>query len=81
MNLVTVALGILKERFGNPQVVKDAHYQRLMSLHASAREIDEIEIHLRTLEALGEDMSHSYLITLIKSKIRRHVMEQIELSK
>ena len=38
-------------------------------------------MHLRTLQALGEDITHSYLITLIKSKIPRDVMEQIELAK
>ena len=43
--------------------------------------VDEIEMHLRTLEALGEDITHSYLITLIKSKIPREIMEQLELAK
>ena len=38
-------------------------------------------MHLRTLEALCEDPSQSYLIKLIKSKIPKEVMEQIEISK
>ena len=65
-----MALGILQERFGNTQLVKDAHFKKLMSIPVSSREllrlratIDEIEMHIRTLEALGEDMTHSYLIT------------------
>ena len=40
--------------------------------------IDEVEMHLRTLEALGEDISQSYLISLIKSKIPKETLEQLE---
>ncbi|KAF0154889.1 MAG: Pao retrotransposon peptidase domain-containing protein [Ignavibacteria bacterium] len=83
-----VAVDLLKERFGKERVVKAAHYNRLMNIPPASRELpklratfDEIEMHLRTLEALGEDISQSYLITLIQSKFPHEIMEQIELIK
>ena len=83
-----VAISLLKESFGDEQIVKEAHYNRLMAIPASSKEnvkpratIDEMEMHLRTLEALGEGTSQSYLITLIKSEIPMEVMEQSEISK
>ena len=78
----------MKERYGDEQVFKDAHYKRLMAIPAATRDllslrktIDEVEVHLRTLQALGEDISQSYLITLIKSKIPKDTMEQLEIGK
>ena len=84
----TVALGILKERYGDEQIVKDAHYKKLMAIPPATRDfgklrttVDEVEMHLRTLEALGEDISQSYLISLIKSKIPKETLEQLEIGK
>ena len=83
-----VAVDLLKERFGKDRLVKEAHYNRLMAIPLSSRDIsklrttfDEIEMHLRTLEAMGEDITHSYLISVIKSKIPQEIMEQIEILK
>ena len=69
-------------------MVKDAHYKRLMFLPQATKEIsqlrsmvDEIEKHLRILDAMGENINQAYLLTLIKTKIPSEIMEQLELSK
>ena len=83
-----VALNILKERFGDQQRVIDAHYGRLMNIPAAPNQIplvrsifDEIEMHLRTLTAVGQDINQPYMITMIKSKIPKEIMAQIEMQK
>ena len=43
--------------------------------------VDEIEKHLRILDAMGENTNQAYLLTLIKTKIPSELMEQLELSK
>jgi len=65
----TVVVDVLKRRFGNPQVIIDAHYRSLSHLPAAVNQtsslrqcFDTIEQHLRSLEAIDEDVNHRHFI-------------------
>ena len=70
-----VAINMLKERYGNEQLMIDSHYTHLMDLQPAINKIhslratyDTIEQHLRSLQALGEDINLRQLISMIRSK-------------
>ena len=56
----TVVVDVLKRRFGNPQLIIDAHYRNLSHLAATTNQTvlrqthDAIECNLRSLAAMGE---------------------------
>lgn len=81
----TAAVNLLTERFGNPQLVIDAHYTALQNLSAAPNQhdklrslVDAIEQHLNSLEALGEDVNHRHFISAIKSKLPFPVIVRLE---
>ena len=64
-NNYSVVVDVLKHRFGNPQLIIDAHYCNLSHLliatnrTGSLRQcFDAIECHLCSLEAIGENVNH-----------------------
>ncbi|MEM7375590.1 MAG: DUF1759 domain-containing protein, partial [Bacteroidota bacterium] len=80
----TVAIDILKERYGNQQLIIQNHYTKLADLEAASDRIhslrsvfDTIEQHLRSLEALGEDINHQQYVTTIIRKFPARVNEHI----
>jgi len=82
------AISILTERYGNTQLILDTHYTQLMEMSpainktASLRTVfDRIEQHLRSLQSLGEDISHRQIISLIRNKLPRVVIARIEQQK
>jgi len=82
------AISILKERYGNTQLILDTHYTQLMEMPpainktASLRTVfDRIEQHLRSLQSLGEDINHRQIISLIRNKLPRVVIARIEQQK
>ena len=68
-----VAVKLLKERFGDRQVILDAHFSRLTNMVLSSSYypklramVDEFEMHIRSLESLGENVETAQMITLFK---------------
>ena len=83
-----VAIDILKERYGNVQLIIENHYSKLSDLSPAShkttilrRVFDTIEQHLRCLETLGEDIDHKHYVTLIKRKFPVPVIRHIEQQK
>jgi len=61
-----IAIQFLKERFGEPQHVIDSHYTELMKLSQATNRMSDLrdtndmtEKHLRSLEALGQDLNRA----------------------
>lgn len=83
-----VAVGILRERFGETQCVISSHYEKLINLpEASTKTVslralyDKFETHLRSLEALGQDIDQAVFISLITSKLPKEVLTHLEIQK
>ena len=75
-----VVVDILKMRFGNKQLIIDAHYRSLSYLPAATDQViklrscyDSIECHLRSLDAIGENVNHRHFIALIFEKLPQKV--------
>ncbi len=84
----SVAIGLLKERFGDRQDIVDIHYKKLMNLFPARNTTDslraftdQIERHLRSLEVLGENLDQQVFVSMIRSKIPSDVLLQLELLK
>ena len=76
----SVAINLLKERFG--------HYTELINISPainSSRGLrllyHETEKHLRSLEALKQDISQEVFISIIISKIPKDVLVQLQIQK
>ena len=83
-----VAIEILKERYGNVQLIIENHYAKLSDMSTASNKtnvlrstFNTIEQHLRSLEALGEDIDHKHYITTIKRKFPVSVIAHIEQQK
>jgi len=69
------AIDTLKTRFENKQLIIDAHYGSLSHLPPATNQIaklrscyNNIECHLRSLEAIGENVNHRHFTALIFEK-------------
>ena len=83
-----VASTLLKERFGDEQLVVDNHYAKILNIFPASNEIrqlravlDLIEMHLRSLDAIGQDVEQPYLLSVIKSKFPKEILEQLEIQR
>ncbi|XP_077989885.1 uncharacterized protein LOC144444346 [Glandiceps talaboti] len=83
-----IAVTILKERFGDEQTVINTHYTSLMDLSPSPNQLtrlrslhDALERHLRSLEALGQNVNQEIFISMITSKLPKEVLLQLEMQK
>jgi len=72
----SVAISILKERFGNIQDAVDMHYSELLNLQPASRKtnsltnfLDQINRHLRSLEVLQQDVNQDIFESMMKSKL------------
>lgn len=79
---------VLKRRFGNTQLIIDAHYRALSHLAVASNQLgklrkcyDTIECHQRSLEALGENIEHRHFVSLITDKLPQEVLYQLYLMK
>ena len=75
---------LLQKRFGQNEIIINAHYTSLMDLPASTchtsalrTSYDTIEKHLRSLQALGEDVNTKMLVSLIMSKLPKDVITHL----
>jgi len=64
------SIKLLKERYGQNEVIINAHYTSLMDLPVSSsqtaslrKNYDLIEKHLRSLEALGENIESKIIVS------------------
>ena len=78
------AIRLLQKRFGQSEIIINAHYTSLMDLPASTchtsalrTSYDTIEKHLRSLQALGEDLNTRMLVSLIMSKLRKDAITHL----
>ena len=83
-----VAIAMLKERYGNTELIIENHYSQLSDMSPASdktselrRVFDTVEQHLRSLEALGEDIEQKHHITVIKRKFPFAVIRHIEQQK
>ena len=79
---------LLKERYGDAQIVINTHYVELINLKPvpnTAKGLrslyDHIEKQLRSLEALEQNVDQDIFIAMITSKIPKEVIIQLELQK
>ncbi|XP_065180165.1 uncharacterized protein LOC135810600 [Sycon ciliatum] len=84
----TTALDILRKRFGNDQLRVNAHYTAIMDLPPASnatpslrRLHDALEVHLRSLTALGENVNQAVFVSMITNKLPRTTLAALELKK
>ena len=83
-----IVIDVLKKRFGNKQLIIDAHYRSLSHLPPATNQVGKlrqcyntIERHLRSLEAVGEDLNHRHFVALISEKLPQKVLYQLHMQK
>lgn len=83
-----VAVGTLRERFGNVQDTVDLHYNRLISLQPAINKtrslrtlLDSVTRHLRSLEVLKQNTHQDVFVSILRSKLPEDVLVQIEIQK
>ncbi|XP_060551271.1 uncharacterized protein LOC132712851 [Ruditapes philippinarum] len=82
-----VAIKLLRERYGNAQEVIDLHYNKLINIQSASNNVhslrcfvDQIEKHLRSLEALRQDINQDVFIAMIRAKLPENVLLHLEMS-
>ena len=77
----TVAVDLLRERYSKKQLMIDAHYSRLRDIPIGSTyyeklrsTFDQIERHIRSLEALGQNVENEFMVSLIRSKLPRTIL-------
>lgn len=83
-----VAINLLSERYGNKQEIVDLHYSKLINIPPPKNKksdlrhfLDTVERHLRSLEVLKKKIEQDVFISMIKSKLPKDVLLQLELRK
>ena len=84
----SVVTDLLKERYGDSQTVINSHYVELINLRSAPNTprglrslYDQIEKHLRSLQALQQDINQDVFISMITSKLPKDVLIQLEIQK
>ena len=80
-----VAVELLKERYGDKQVVVTSHYTEMINLKQAPNNpkglrnlYNEVEKHLRSLKVLDQDIGQDLFISMITSKLPKDVLIQLE---
>ena len=83
-----VAIGILKERFGNEQEIIDLHYNQMINLYPASNTtsslrnlLDQLEKHLRSLEVLKQNVNQDVFVAMIRAALPEDVLLQLEMLK
>ena len=83
-----VVVDVLKRRFGRPQLIVDAHYRSLSHLPPAKNNVaelrhcyDTMECHLRSLQAIGENIDHRHFVSVILEKLPQKVRYQLYMQK
>ena len=84
----SVAITLLQKRYGDSQIIINAHYKELMDLPEPPNQtsklrqtFDTIERYLRSLQVLGVNINHKHLVLMIQSKLPKPVKLQLQLHK
>ena len=84
----SVAVNLLKDRFGDTQSVINCHYTELINVTPAVNSsnglrmlYDEAEKRVRSLEALKQDINQEVFISIITSKIPKDILIQLEIQK
>ena len=79
-----IAKTLLKERCGNYQWIIHFHFTQLINLKPALNSpkglrlfYDQMESHLRSLEALGQDINHDIFAFLITSKLPKDILMEL----
>ena len=82
------AIELLTQRFGQKKSVLTAHYKNLNCIpvssndtHSLRRTLDEICVHLRSLESAGDDTESTSMVVTIQSKFPPQVLRELEMGK
>ena len=82
----TIAIDILKERFGNSQEVIDLHYNQMINLQPAANRtsslrflLDTMERHIRSLVVLKQNINQDVFVSMIRAKLPEEVLLQFEI--
>lgn len=80
-----VAVDLLKERYGKNHLIIEAHYSVLSNISLTANDTfslrlfyDTVERDLRSLVALGENVDNMLMVNMIKAKLPRDVLTEME---
>ena len=68
------AIKLLHERFRQNDSIINAHYGNTTCLRAL---YDKVERHLRSLQALGENVNTHMLVSLVMTKPSKHVITHL----
>ena len=79
---------LLQERYGKKQMALDAHYTHLLDLAQASNNTSSLRAtynavvkHLRSLQSLGEDIHHRQIILIIRMKLSKVIIAQLEQQK
>lgn len=82
----TIAIQILKDRYGKQSQIIDAHYSALSKVKTADKTIsecrivlNELERHLRVLQSHGENTNHNHLRHLILEKFPEDVVYEMKM--
>lgn len=83
----SIAINTLKERYGKPAAIIDAHYVALYRIKTASTNqvkdcrqvLNEIERHLRVLSSLGEDVNHNHLRVMIMEKFPEDLIYELRM--
>ncbi|XP_056016813.1 uncharacterized protein LOC130053512 [Ostrea edulis] len=83
-----VAIDIIQERFGDAQSVIHKHYMELINIQpvtndtlSLRRLYDDLEKHMRSLEAWRQDVNQDVFVSMITSKLPKETLLQLEIQK
>ncbi|XP_056016815.1 uncharacterized protein LOC130053514 [Ostrea edulis] len=83
-----VAIDIIQERFGDAQSVIHKHHMKLINIQpvtndtlSLRRLYDDLEKHMRSLEAWRQDVNQDVFVSMITSKIPKETLLQLEIQK
>lgn len=79
-----LAIQILEKRFGDKDLVIDAHYEALNKLEKATENacritLDTINKHLRILKALGENIEGNFFRNIIYNKFPQNILYELNL--
>ncbi|XP_060601773.1 uncharacterized protein LOC132755010 [Ruditapes philippinarum] len=84
----SIAVGILRERYGNKQEIIDLHYKEMLNVHSPTTKVeslrfflDKVEKTLRSLEMLKENVNQHVFVSMIRTKLPEDVLRQLEIIK
>ena len=83
-----VAITLLQNRYGTVRPIIEQHYASLQTMspttsqtHCLRNLLDKFDMHVRSLEALGENVETSQMLSMLRFKLPSGVFSELELRK